>query len=200
MLPIIRNGQRIYPTDRSGNYRFPRRIFELLEVRLRGFKNREAAHKLAAFLARMNAAPERHGPNGSMFPIDRRALAQIEELGLAEYTIRGALKTLEAVGFIDRQPVEGSPYQRVHRGSGIRKKPAQFRFGHDFAEAFAWIVRKCLSRSPKERVIKNSILNRLINPDKIEGIGVCVSLGQIAPGRAFGFDVAAMARRLRERR
>jgi hypothetical protein len=204
MKPITRDGQTFWPTDRSGNYRIPRKIFDVLEHRLRAYKNREAAHILAAFLARMNAVPERHGPNGNPFPIDRRALSGHPELGLAEYVIRGAIKTLEAVGFIDRIPEKGTGYQRVAKSiatkAGIKRTPILFVFGSDFASFFAWIVRKCLSR-PIDRLVKSSTFKDNINLDGNQGIGVCVSMGQKrTPRHAFDFNVAALARKIAGRR
>lgn len=200
MLPIVRDGKTFYPTNQSGRYRLPRKIFDTLEIRLRAYKNREAAHILAAFLARMNAVPERHGPNGNPFPIDRRALAVHPELGLAEYVIRGAIKTLEAVGFIDRQETVGTGYQRVAKGisnkAGIKRTPILFVFGSDFSAFFAWIVRKCLSR-PIDRLGLISTFQNDINLKPVKGIGVCVSMGQKRkPRHAFDFNVAALARHI----
>jgi hypothetical protein len=163
MLPITRDGLRFYPARESGNYKLPGKLFQLLEVRLRGFKNREAAHILAVFLARMNAVPSKHK---RPFPVDRRALMGNATLGLSEDRIRGALKTLEAIGFLDRVPDPAGQYERIARTptmpNGIKRRPIRFTFGLDFMATFAWIAAKCLARmtSPKGKGYKiNSPVN-----------------------------------------
>lgn len=168
-----------YPSDRCGTYRIPKRIFELLSIRLRGFKNREGAHKLAAFLARMNAAPIRFG---QPFPVDRRALAINDTLGMNEYAIRGALKTLEAVGFIDREPEQASAYQRTfptlaQPKGGVKRRPIKFKFGLDFVALFSWIAKKCLARMSCPKGISD-LSYQNYNPLKREGFMSKVSLGQ----------------------
>jgi hypothetical protein len=162
MLPIIRDGLRIYPTRESGNYKLPGKLFQLLEVRLRTFRNREAAHILAVFLARMNAVPSRYN---RPFPVDRRALMGNQTLGLSEDRIRGALKTLEAVGFLDRQPDPRGEYEKVQKTptmpGGVKRRPIRFVFGLDFMPTFAWIAQKCIARM---RSPKGTVGN--INPSK----------------------------------
>jgi hypothetical protein len=60
------------------------------------FRNREAAYSLAVFLGQFWSSPNRLA---AAFPIDRRALVGHAGLGLTEGQVRGAIRTLEAVGF-----------------------------------------------------------------------------------------------------
>ncbi|RVU12509.1 hypothetical protein EOE48_27875 [Methylobacterium oryzihabitans] len=70
------------------------------------------------------------------FPIDRRALAEHPALGLTEARVRGALASLEAVGFIERiEPEPGRRYQRTTEG--LHRRPVLFKFGAEFGEVFS---------------------------------------------------------------
>jgi hypothetical protein len=52
-------------------------------------------------------------------------------LALTEARVRGAIKTLEAVGFLERSiPDPGSKYKAV--GEGLHRKPVLFVFGSDY--------------------------------------------------------------------
>jgi hypothetical protein len=48
-----------------------------------------------------------------LFPIDRRALAGREDLGLTEAQVRGAIRVLEEIGFLARFVTSGSRYRRT---------------------------------------------------------------------------------------
>jgi hypothetical protein len=49
--------------------------------------------------------------------------------------VRGAIRTLEAVGFLDRAiPAPGSLYKAT--ADGLHRKPVLFMFGSDYAPAF----------------------------------------------------------------
>ena len=80
------------------------------------------------FLARFWSAP---GRIVEAFPIDRRALADHGELDLTEKRIRGAIRTLEEIGFLDRAVTSGSRYKPTE--DGLRRKPIRFRFGSEYA-------------------------------------------------------------------
>src|SRR3954452_21415631 len=109
-------------------YRLPRAVADRLETALRGRKNAEAALALATWLARFWSAPRRLL---AAFPIDRRAIAGREDLGLTEARVRGAIGALEAVGFLDRQePAAGKRYQRTEEG--LHRQPLMFRFAPDY--------------------------------------------------------------------
>jgi hypothetical protein len=139
-------------------YRLPRAVQERLSVALEPFRNREAALALANFLARFWSAPSRIV---QAFHVDRRALCQLEDLGLSEDRIRGALKTLEAVGFLDRVEQQGSRYKATEEG--LRRKPIFFRFALDYRGLFE--VANKGYRKVKERL---SALRQAIMPQAKE--------------------------------
>ncbi|ACL63355.1 conserved hypothetical protein (plasmid) [Methylobacterium nodulans ORS 2060] len=113
-------------------YRLPRTIAERLETALRGRKNAAAALALAKWLGRFWSTPSRFL---SAFPIDRRAIAGREDLGLSEARVRGAIAALEEVGFLDRaEPAAGRRYQRTDEG--LQRRAMLFRFGPDYGQAF----------------------------------------------------------------
>jgi hypothetical protein len=71
----------------------------------------------------------------SSFPIDRRALADRPDLELTEARVRGAIKTLEAIGFLDRAILApGSTYQATE--DGLHRKPMFYVFGSEYGPAF----------------------------------------------------------------
>lgn len=134
----------------NGNYKLPRSANELLTNRLAAYRNREAAHKLAVFLARMNAGPRRiekkRGPyQVAGFAIDRRVLKNNQELGLTESKIRGAIQTLLKVGFIEIIEIDAKAHHSVIREDGtpgIQRKPIAYRFAGEFQNWFAFLARK----------------------------------------------------------
>lgn len=121
----------------GGTYRLPRPIADDLEGRLQGFRNAAAAWSLANHLARYWSTPARLA---EAFTVARRGadntggLAEVAELGMTPGAIRGALRTLEAVGFVVRQVVKGNGRQAT--AAGPRMAPIRFRFGPDFWSAF----------------------------------------------------------------
>jgi hypothetical protein len=103
-----------HPSQDQGAYRLPHAVRDRLASSLAPFRNRDAAFALAVFLARFWSVP---GRVAGSFPIDRRALADHAGLGLTEARVRGAIRTLEAVGFLDRAiPALGSPYKATPDG------------------------------------------------------------------------------------
>src|SRR5919112_6837837 len=86
------------PSRGEGAYRLPHDVRDRLTAALAPFRNREAAFALATFLARYHSNPGRLLEG---FIIDRRALADRDGLVLTEARVRGAIKTLEAIGFLD---------------------------------------------------------------------------------------------------
>jgi biotin operon repressor len=95
------------------------------------FRNREAAFSLATFIARFWSAPGRIVEG---FVIDRRELADREDLGLSEAKVRGAIRVLEEIGFLDRAVASGSKYKATE--DGLHRKPIRFEFGSEYAPAF----------------------------------------------------------------
>ena len=120
------------PSLAQGPYRLPPAALDRLTSLLEPFRNRDAAFALAVFLARFWSAPSRLA---LAFPIDRRALADHADLGLTEARVRGALATLELIGFLDRaMTLAGSRYKPTP--DGLHRKPVLWQFGSVFANAF----------------------------------------------------------------
>lgn len=150
-IPIpVKQGQLIPPSRRApaerqrsqrtpftisttaGPYRLPTAVLDRLTGLLQPYRNRDAALALAVFLARFWSTPQRLA---RAFPIDRRALAGHSALGLTEARVRGAMATLEAVGFLDRAEMPaGSTYQAT--ADGLHRKPLFWQFGKEFLPHF----------------------------------------------------------------
>ena len=81
-------------------YCLPHDVRDRLAAALKSLRNRDACLALATFIGRFWTAPKRLG---LPFMLDRRALAPVEALGLTEARVRGAIRALERVGFIDCQ-------------------------------------------------------------------------------------------------
>ena len=96
------------------------------------FRNRDAAFALAMFLGRFWSTPNRLL---TAFPIDRRELADHAALGLTEARVRGAIRTLEEVGFLDRAVASGSTHKPTP--DGLHRKPVLFMFGSDYGPLFS---------------------------------------------------------------
>jgi hypothetical protein len=83
--------------------------------------------------------------------LDRRALAPIEALGLTEARVRGAIRALERVGFIERMPASGRTHQRTP--DGLHRKPVTFTVGADYRDAFSRAnKRAAAARDGRSRV------------------------------------------------
>src|SRR5215204_6961148 len=128
------------PAEGASPYRLPREVSERLVAALTPARNRDAAFALARFLARFWSTPSRLL---TAFPIDRRALANRPDLGLTEAQVRGAVRALENVGFLDRAlPEKGSAYRAVGPAGELHRKPVLFRFGGEYAPLFAAANRR----------------------------------------------------------
>ena len=120
------------PSPGQGPYRLPHDVRDRLVLALAPFRNRDAALTLAVFIARFWSVP---GRVGGSFPIDRRELADHEGLELTEARVRGAIKTLEAVGYLDRAiPASGSRYKATEQG--LHRRPILYVFGSEYGSAF----------------------------------------------------------------
>src|SRR3954471_13505555 len=124
----LRSVRRVFkPVPAPGPYRLPHDIGDRLAAALTPYRNRDAAYDLATFLGRFWSSPARLTRT---FVIDRRALAQVTALDLTEARVRGAIRALEEVGYLDRAVTRGSPYQPTPEG--LRRKPVEFQFGTDY--------------------------------------------------------------------
>ena len=131
--PRLRSCRRLlHASPASGRYSLPRPVLDRLQAALAPAKNREAALVLAVFLARYWSAPARLG---QAFPIDRRALVGHRDLDLTEARVRGAIRALEEVGYLQRiVPEPGRRYQRT--ADGLHRRPLVFHFGAEFEATF----------------------------------------------------------------
>src|SRR4051812_31722455 len=122
------------PSKNAGPYRLPHDVWDRLVSGLAPARNRDAALALAVFLGRFWSTPSRIT---SAFPIDRRELADRADLGLTEAQVRGAIRALEEVGFLDRAiPGKGSRHRMTGVGE-LHRKPVLFQFGSDYAASFS---------------------------------------------------------------
>src|SRR5215208_3573319 len=144
LLPLLRppssrqrRSRRPFAPASAGPYRLPRDVCDRLAAALVPYRNREAAFALAVFLGRFWSTPNRLL---SAFPIDRRELADHAALGLTEARVRGAIKVLEEIGFLDRAVRSGSTHQPTP--DGLHRKPVLFMFGSDYGALFSAANRR----------------------------------------------------------
>src|SRR3954449_12358547 len=132
-----RSNRRPFTPSQGGVYRFPHDVRDHLATALRPFRNRDAAFALVTFLGRFWSTPNRLL---AAFPIDRRELAGHAALGLTEARVRGAIRTLEQVGFLDRAVVSGSTHRPTP--DGLHRKPVLFMFGSEYGPLFGAANRR----------------------------------------------------------
>src|SRR5215213_8687603 len=116
------------PSREVGPYRLPHDVRDRLSSDLASFRNRDAAYALAVFIGRFWSTPNRIT---SAFPLDRRELAGHSDLDLTEARVRGAIRTLEAVGFLARAVISGSTHKPTITGE-LHRKPILFQFGGEY--------------------------------------------------------------------
>ena len=126
------NRRSFTPSPLAGPYRLPHDVRDRLTTALAPFRNRDAAFALATFLGRFWSVPNRLL---AAFPIDRRELANHAALGLTEARVRGAIRTLEEAGFLDRAVASGSTHKPTP--DGLHRKPVLFMFGSDYGPLFS---------------------------------------------------------------
>src|SRR4051795_6091482 len=125
------------PSPCASPYRLPHDVRDRLAAALAPFRNRDAAFTLAVFLGRFWSTPARLL---AAFPIDRRELAGHAALGLTEARVRGAIKVLEEVGFLDRALASGSTHRPTP--NGLHRKPVLFMFGAEYGPLFSAANRR----------------------------------------------------------
>src|SRR3954469_5792400 len=127
-----RSNRHPFTPSSAGPYRLPRDVRDRLTAALVPYRNRDAAFALATFLGRFWSMPSRLL---TAFPIDRRELANHAALGLTEARVRGAIRTLEEVEFLDRAIASGSTHKPTPEG--LHRKPVLFLFGSDYGPLFS---------------------------------------------------------------
>src|SRR3954463_2868164 len=132
-----RSSRRPFRPPSAGIYRLPHDVRDRLATALAPFRNRDSAFALATFLGRFWSTPARLL---AAFPVDRRELAAHAALGLTEARVRGAIGTLEEVGFLDRAVASGSTHQPTP--DGLHRKPVLFMFGSDYGPLFSSANRR----------------------------------------------------------
>src|SRR4051794_22155505 len=142
-----RKNHRPFRPTQAGVYRLPHDVRDRLAAALAPYRNRDAAFALATFLGRFWSTPARLL---AAFPIDRRELADHVALGLTEGRVRGAIRTLEEVGFLDRAVASGSTHKPTP--DGLHRKPVLFMFGSDYGSLFIMANRR--AQAARERRVK----------------------------------------------
>src|SRR4051795_9475149 len=132
-----RKNHRPFTPSSAGVYRLPHDVRDRLAAALMPYRNRDAAFALATFLGRFWSTPSRLL---AAFTIDRRELADHAALGLTEARVRGAIRTLEDVGFLDRALASGSTHRPTP--DGLHRKPVLFMFGSDYGPLFGAANRR----------------------------------------------------------
>ena len=102
--------------------------------------------RLAVFIARKQSGPRRLL---TTFPLDRRALALLPDLDLTVDTIRGAIKTLIKIGFVENVPDTESKLYR-QGDNGPQRLPLKYQFSYEFHKIFRYIAYR-MSQSPGSR-------------------------------------------------
>src|SRR5215207_2958919 len=139
------------PPPPAGPYRLPRDVRDRLGAALAPFRNRDAAFALAVFLSRFWSAPNRLL---TVFPIDRRELADHAALGLTEARVRGAIRTLEEAGFLDRAVASGSTHQPTP--DGLHRKPVLFMFGAGYGPLFSAANRRAAAARERRSGVRRT--------------------------------------------
>src|SRR3954449_12444372 len=132
-----RGSRRPFKPSPAGVYRLPNDVRDRLAAALAPYRNRDAPFALATFLGRFWSTPARLL---TAFPIDRRELADHAGLGLTEARVRGAIRTLEEVGFLDRAVASGSTHKPTP--DGLHRKPVLLMFGRDYGPLFGAANRR----------------------------------------------------------
>jgi hypothetical protein len=166
LLPLLRppssrqrRSRRPFAPSPCGPYRLPHDVRDRLAAALVPFRNRDAAFTLAVFLGRFWSAPARLV---TAFPIDRRELADHAALGLTEARVRGAIRVLEEVGFLDRAVRSGSTHQPTPEG--LHRKPILFMFGAEYGLLFNAANKRAAAARERRSRSRPQVRGRLGGP------------------------------------
>lgn len=178
-LPPTRRSRGSWTPAPAGPYRLPRVVEAQLVTALAGFKNRDAALQLAVHLARYWTIPRLLG---LPFPVDRRAMAERSAVDLTEARVRGALRVLEKVGFIERDPLPRGSRHRLTE-AGLHRKPVLWRFTETFLKIFAQANVRA-----KARQARNAATARPASPIRPRPAPLQLAQKDIPSGKVFMGD------------
>jgi hypothetical protein len=93
--------------------------------------------------------------------LDSLALADRSDLGLTEDKVRGAIRVLEEIGFLDRAIASGSRYKAME--DGLHRKPILFMFGADYAPAFIAANRPAAAARGRHSGERRALLSKQLD-------------------------------------
>lgn len=158
--PRLRQVRRpFHPTPAQGPYRLPHDVRDSLAAALQGYRNRDAALTLATFLGRFWSAPKRLL---EAYAIDRRALVAHPELGLTEARVRGAIKTLEEIGYLERALAPSSKYQRT--ADGWQCRPIYYVFGTPYLAGFRKANERAAAARQRKGLERRNMSEKINSP------------------------------------
>src|SRR3954469_9647827 len=154
-----RGSRQPFAPSQSGVYRLPHDVRDRLAAALAPYRNRDAAFALATFLGRFWSTPARLLTS---FPVDRRELAEHASLGLTEARVRGAIRTLEEVGFLARTVASGSTHKPTP--DGLHRKPVLFMFGSEYGPLFSAANKRAAAARERRSGVRRT--QTLANPPR----------------------------------
>jgi hypothetical protein len=154
-----RGSRQPFAPSQSGVYRLPHDVRDRLAAALAPYRNRDAAFALATFLGRFWSTPARLL---TAFPVDRRELAEHASLGLTEARVRGAIRTLEEVGFLARTVASGSTHKPTP--DGLHRKPVLFMFGSEYGPLFSAANKRAAAARERRSGVRRT--QTLANPPR----------------------------------
>jgi len=89
------------------------------------------------------------------FMVDRRELADRPDLALTEARVRGAIKALEAIGYLERGLTTGSTHKATEEG--LRRKPIRFVFGSEYAPLFMAANKRARKAKGSDRAARRAL-------------------------------------------
>ena len=143
-------------------YVLPRRMRDALDIDLIGLRNAWAALLLARIVAQAHTGPR---VRGRSFTLCRRGLAAAYgDLGLTEEIVRGAIRVLERIGFIVRDPAPEKPCRRT--ATGWQRKPIVWRIATRFLALCPLLKRRPAAAVPRPPYTPQAIAVALMGEDR----------------------------------